>query len=876
MTERVLPDPGAAARTDPEIAADTQQAGAWLRALRPLWPWLVLGILSWLGWRELRGVDLGTVWVLLRDTADDLMLALLGATAVNLAIAGLYDVVALGPVSKPPRAGARWRTGVVSFSWSNFLTIGPLAGPALRLWLYRDLGVERGRARSALAAIMTSFSLGLLCWCGAAVLPLPGPLNSLRVRLLLILPIAGAVGVVVSRLAAVPWAPVVLRRWEGSKALMATVACLDWILAWVVFHLAVSGFHGGVDPVLSLRAFFLGQLVGLISFIPGGFGSADAFWLITLGGAAGGHDRMVTALILYRSIYYVLPWAFATLVLAGRLVRTSRRTASFLRSAVASYTFLCGVVLLASAATPALTHRAAFLERTVPLAIVELSHEVSVVLGFLLLVISRGLAPGYRSSHRMAVALFLSAALTTFLKGLDFEEALLALAAAVMLLVFHRSFEREGRLRPPTEFVVTVGVFAVVLFTAIGLGSVEVPELSAVFGQFDPLAHGPRFLRALLVLVSLAAVVALHFALRPRVRDPLPGPEEIDRALAEARALAHSTNALLVAGGDKAIFRAAVPPEEEEGERTSQAPPGFIAYRTAGRFLVAYSDPVCPPGSERDLLAAFLEHAAALDCDAILYQISASFLPVAHDFGFTFFKLGEEALVDLTTFDLKGNKAKTWRHGINSVEKAGCRLEIVEGEVLRPLLTELRVVSDAWLADKHISEMRFSIGRFDERYLIRFPCALVRDRLGRVVAFANVLEGPRGEEISVDLMRYHAPGEEAADLRNIMDYLFLRLMLYGKERGFRRFNLGMAPLSSVGEERWARPIERLAHSFARLGGHWYNYEGLRRFKEKFDPVWEPKYVAYQRPWDWPSAVASTAALITVGWRALLFPGGESR
>src|SRR5207245_2303742 len=123
---------------------------------------------------------------------------------------------------------------------------------------------------------------------------------------------------------------------------------------------------------------------------------------------------------------------------------------------------------------------------------------------------------------------------------------------------------------------------------------------------------------------------------------------------------------------------------------------------------------------------------------------------------------------------------------------------------------ELRQVSDDWLADKHMVEKRFSIGRFDAAYLLRFPCAVARDEAGHIVGFANVLEGPRGEELSVDLMRYSARREQAAGLRNVMDYIFLRLMLHGKEKGFSRFNLGMAPLASVGEERWARPFERLA------------------------------------------------------------------
>ena len=839
--------------------------------LQPLWPWLVLAALSFFGWRELRQIDVQAVRSVLRETSGGLLLALLAATAANLAVFGLYDLAALGPLARPPAAGSRWAVGVIGFAWSNFLTVGPMAGPALRLWLYRPLGIDRGRARSALGAILAAFSLGLFAWCAACALPLPASLAAFEVRIALAIPMGLLAAVVMRALPRHRFALPSVRAWEGNPLALAGVAMTDWFVAWGVFHLALAGLHGKVDPGLSLHAFFIGQLIGLASFVPGGLGSADAFWLVSLAGVAGGHDRVLAALLLYRSVYYVLPWAIASLALVGRLVPTGRRTGAFLRTAIASYTFLCGAVLLASAATPALAERAGFLMRTVPLALIEISHGASVVLGFLLLVISRGLARGYRSSHRLALALFFAGALTTFLKGLDFEEALLSLVAAVVLLVFHRPFDRVGRLQPPGEFLFSVAAFAVVLFAAAGFGSItQLPVIPGALGRFGYLAHEARFARGLLLLIAMCAVAALHFTLRARAADAPARPEEIDRALAEARDFASSTNPMLVACGDKAIFRPAPAPDPRGAAARREE--GFLSYATAGRFLVAYSDPVCPRGTERDLLAAFLDHAANSDRDAILYQISAGFLPVAHDFGFTFFKLGEEAIVDLSRFDLKGDKAKTWRNAINSVERERGRFEIVAGESLGPLFPELRLVSDAWLQEKHAAEKRFSIGRFSEPYLERFPCALLRDEAGRVVAFANVLEGRPGSEISIDLMRYSAAREKEAGLRHVMDYVLLKLMLHGKERGFSRFNLGMAPLAAVGEERWARPFERLAHQVFRHGEHWYNYQGLRRYKEKFDPVWEPRYMAYPRPWNWPLAVTATAVLIAGGWRGLFFPG----
>jgi phosphatidylglycerol lysyltransferase len=861
------PEPGVLITSDSERSS--LLVSAILLRLRSLWPWIVVAVVAWLGWKEVQRIDLLAVRDVLRGTRAELLLALLAFTGFNLALAGLYDVTALGSPDRPPRIEDRWTVGVATFAWSNFLTMGPLAGPALRLWLYKPLGVEGHRSRSALSAIMAAFSMGLAGWCVAAAIPLPATLDSLAARLALGALAVGITAAILRLLPRLPVLPKSFREWEGRPSALAAVAAADWFLAWVVFHLAIFGFHSDVDPVLSLKSFFLGQLIGLASLIPGGLGSADAYWILTLATAAGGHDRLLASLILYRAVYYLLPWIFASLYLLGQMVSAGRRTRVFIRTAMAGYAFLCGVVLLGSAATPALADRLAFLNRSVPLAVVEISHWVSVLLGFFLLVISRGLLRGYRSSHRLALALFVAGALTTFVKGLDFEEALFSLGALTLLLIFRRTFQHAGRLQPPVEFIVSVGLFAVVLFVAVGFGSYAVPGLPAAF-NFEPSAQPARFLRALIVLVSAALAAAFHYAQRARAHDRLPAPEEIDRALSASRLHARSTNPLLVAAGDKALFwpEAGEGGEGEPGPR--RAADEFIAYRTFGRFLIAYSDPVCAAGNERQILSAFLEEASARDHDVILYQISGGLLPVAHDFGFSFFKLGEEGIVNLDRFDLKGNKAKKWRHAINRVEKEGGRFEIVQGEALRALLPEMRRISDAWLERKQGAEKGFSIGRFDEEYLARFPCALVRDGSGRLGGFANILEGKEGEEISVDLMRYLPPKDGAGFLEDVIEYLFLQLMLHGKERGFARFNLGMAPLSSVGELQWARPFERLAHLFFRHGEHWFNFQGLRRFKEKFEPEWEPRYMAYPRPWDWPAAVTSTAVLIAGGWPALLF------
>jgi uncharacterized membrane protein YbhN (UPF0104 family) len=113
---------------------------------------------------------------LLRATDTAVLALLLAGTAANLVLGGFYDVAALGGRKLPPSATRRWSVGVIAFAWSNFLTVGPLAGPALRLWLYAPMGVSIPRARRALVTILASFTIGLFTWCAAVLVPVPSVL----------------------------------------------------------------------------------------------------------------------------------------------------------------------------------------------------------------------------------------------------------------------------------------------------------------------------------------------------------------------------------------------------------------------------------------------------------------------------------------------------------------------------------------------------------------------------------------------------------------------------------------------------------------------------------------------------------------------------
>jgi phosphatidylglycerol lysyltransferase len=817
-----------------------------------LWGIVVFGIVLARSWHALRGIHTHEVRAVLRTLAGwPLAIAAL-VTVLNIAIMGFYDVMAFAETRT--RAIERWRFGAVAFCWSNFLTLGPLAGPAIRFWLYRRSVTELSELHAGIVSVIIAFTSGLAGWTVAS---------------LVVLRLGGGILV----LAGVALAFVIVAAWGGRAIAqrtdrfgrplagwtrtfqMAAVGWLDWLLGAVVF-VACLDATGRTAPMLDLvSGFFFGQVLGLASLVPGGFGSSDAFWIARLP-----FDQNVTAAALgaFRLIYYVVPWFTASIVLLSWATRVSSRRIDVARRIIASLVGGAGVVMILSSASPAIHARVVLMEYFLPLPFVEIGQLAAALAGLLLLVLARGLARGYASAYKNAVALLLMAGFASLLKGLDWEEAVILAAIGAAAWSQSSLFDRASGGDWIDWRDLAIGFAALLVFVLYGTFSHHID--AAAFERWTAIGYrlqGARFLRSAASMLVVVGAATLYVLIRTPVRFAPPDEDEIQRTLAAHATYGIGTTPIMVAVGDKSVFF--------NGQR------GFCLYRTIGPYLTVFSDPMVTSPSERlAFIDALFVFATNLDRRPLFYQISLDWIPLLHDRGYHLFKLGEEAHVHLDRLTLDGHAGKMPRQIVRRAERDGVTFRIMQPPELAQRLDELADISSAWLAAKEVVERQFSIGYFDEAYIRRFPCAAVEAKgSGRLLAFANLLEGPRHEELSVDLMRYRPDGP------GVMDFLLLSTMLYGKTSGYRTFNLGMAPLASVGERRGARIGERLAGLLFRRGDHWYNFQGVRFYKQKFDPEWVPRYMAYQSAIEWPVALANVSALIAGSWGSALQPGRES-
>lgn len=289
----------------------------------------------------------------------------------------------------------------------------------------------------------------------------------------------------------------------------------------------------------------------------------------------------------------------------------------------------------------------------------------------------------------------------------------------------------------------------------------------------------------------------------------------------------------------------------------------FIMYSVEARSWIAMGDPIGPKEEWPELIWRFREICDRYNGWTVFYEVRSENLYLYLDIGLSLMKLGEEGRVFLKDFSLEGREGKNLRYTIHKLEKEGYNFQIIPQGEIDSFLGEFKAVSDAWLKNKSTREKGFSLGFFDERYLKYFPAGIIQKQ-GRIVAFTNILAGADKKELSVDLMRYYP------DVSNgLMEYMFTRLMLWGKEQGYEYFNLGMAPFSGFDTREFAPLWNRIGALIFRYGEHFYNLQGLRKYKEKFNPQWEPKYMASPGGLFIPRILANISSLISGSLKGLV-------
>ncbi|WP_313047701.1 bifunctional lysylphosphatidylglycerol flippase/synthetase MprF [Pseudomonas soli] len=765
--------------------------------------------------------------------------------------------------------------GFSAFAIGNAIGLSMLSGGSVRYRLYARQGL--GAAEVARMTVFASLSLGCALPplaalatlsdlpAAATALRLPAPLLGGIAIAVLVAAAALVMGLYRRRLPEQPLADNLLvqfgrrtLRLPGARltALQLLITALDVAAAATVLYLLLPEAPPFGAFVL---VYLLALAAGVLSHVPGGVGVFEAILLAAFANQLGAAP-LAAALLLYRLIYVVLPLLVACVLLlaneARRLMVAQQaiRAASGLAAPVlAILVFLSGVVLLFSGATPEIDSRLEHMGFLIPHRLIDASHFGASLIGVLCLLLAQGLRRRLSAAWLLTTVLLLVGAVLSLLKGFDWEEASLMCFTAALLALFRRSFYRPSRLLELPFSPVYLVASACVVGASVWLllfAYQDVPYTHKLWWQFTLDADAPRGLRAALGSAVLLVIVALTWLLRTaRPVIHLPSEDELQRANRILLASDQPDGGLALTGDKALLFH----PNDN----------AFLMYARRGRSLVALYDPIGPAQERAEMIWQFRDLCDLHHARPVFYQVRAENLPFYMDIGLTAIKLGEEARVDLRRFDIdaKGKEMKDLRYTWNRGGRDGLTLEIHEPG--HAPLEALKEISDAWLSGKNVREKGFSLGRFSPEYLQHFRIALIRFQ-GRPVAFANLLETHSNELASLDLMRAHP---EAPKLT--MEFMMVGLILHYKSHDYGRFSLGMVPLSGLQPRRGAPLTQRLGSMVFQRGEQLYNFQGLRRFKDKFQPDWEPRYMAVPAGLDPLVALADTAALIAGGLTGLV-------
>ena len=842
-------------------------------SLGPLFGIFLFAVALWILHYELREYHYHDVVRHLAEIPAHQLLLALALTILSYLIMTGYDALALRYIRHPISYGKIALASFIGYAFSNNIGLSMIAGASVRYRLYSAWGL------SALETTKVIIFCSLTLWLGfftiggivflfePVVIPEALHLPFASVRYLGIIFIMLVVGYLL-------WSvlrkkPLKIQEWEFPlpstrlSLIQITIASLDWALAGSVLYALLPATATISFPGF-LGIFLLAQFAGMASQIPGGVGVFESVVILLLSPTLPA-SLIFGSLLAYRAIYYFLPLAVATVLLGSnellqkrqgvrRIARIFYQSVSGLAPYLFSFTiFAGGAMLLFSGATPAVTWRLEWLTDLLPLPMIEISHFLGSLVGMGLLIVAWGLWRRLDSAYLLTVFLLGAGIVFSLLKGFDYEEAIALAVMLGVLLSCRRYFYRKALIF--SERLTSVW-FATIVIVLIGSGWLglfaykHVEYSNDLWWHFSLYGNAPRFLRAMVGVIGVALFFTMARLLHPASPNPsLPGQADLEKVSAIVRESSQTyTNLALL--GDKAFL-------------FSQKGNAFIMYNTKGKSWIAMGDPVGPKGEWTELVWLFRDICDRYDAWTVFYEVGHEKVHLYLDLGLTLQKLGEEARVPLQTFSLEGRKGRGFRYTKRKLEKEGCSFDVIPQARVSSLLPTLRIISDRWLAEKNTREKGFSLGCFKGEYLRHFPAGIIH-KDGKIIAFANIWQGAEKEEISVDLMRYlpEAPN-------GVMEYLFIQLMLWGKGQGYRWFNMGMAPLSGLEDRIFAPFWNRLGAFAFRHGEHFYNLQGLRQYKDKFGPSWEPKYLASPGGLALPRILTNIASMISGGMKGII-------
>ena len=626
----------------------------------------------------------------------------------------------------------------------------------------------------------------------------------------------------------------------GGKTILSLVlaSVLDWacVISFFLFVGYILGYNLPIYDMIPL--FMIAITIGIMSMIPGSLGSFDLIMVSGLVGLGIDKAQALSWLLVFRLFYYILPFCLGVVLflknmgsrLNEKYLGIPQKVIEALSTIVLVWGLrLFGFFLIVSAIVPQELGHIPFLKELSPSTGQFVFQLPSIVLGVLFFLLARIVKRRLKFTLALTTGLGLVSLVYLNIGSFSLISSIFLIKLLSLIWWKKDTFVRRHYIYAWEDCCKDIIYIGGTLFlTLLLLGHLNPHHVFQLNHLSHVITHWLYLLSVSLVLVSL-------YVLLLRKSNQFKGEigESFDKQRYQdfiATIPNLNLDAALAFLGDKYLYW-----YQEDGQDKV-----VFQFAIENNKCVVMSDPLAQSGYLEKGLSQFLADAEAANVAVVFYEINQETTLLLHEYGYGFMKFGETAQVPLEKFTIEGKHGKKFRTVVNKLENKGYQFEVLQPPFDKELLNALKEISDSWLDGRQ--EKGFSLGYFDEKYIQLAPIALVRDEENNVQAFVTFLASNGPEEASIDLMRYHL----STAPNGIMDYLFVKLLLHFKEEGVIFFDLGMAPLSNVGTEKHSFLQEKVAYLIYAFTNRFYSFSGLRQYKQKFSPVWMPRYIAYPR------------------------------
>ncbi|WP_164995871.1 bifunctional lysylphosphatidylglycerol flippase/synthetase MprF [Miniphocaeibacter massiliensis] len=809
---------------------------------------VIVVLTTYVIFKEVRGMDFRKIKAIYRETStrDKIFFVLFGLFCFSFA--AIYDFILAAYYKMKMPKWEVFRIGWISQSFNNFIGFGGAAGVTIREFLYEKFDVDRKVVNRIIFIVLFSDIIGLFS------LALPSTIGLIQLNQAKYTPILIAMFLVVMVFIVSDKLPIKFVKDEDSifsrinmklRIFLTLQSTVEWFLAALFFAVTMKYYQPEISIMESIIVYVLATIAGIISLIPGGLGSFEVACIALFKMLGYTTPNIFVSLLVCRICYTIIPWVVGLVFLVTAPKKEEKEDTLQRINAISSILAYCvliiGAILVVSVILPRLFFRFKTMSYLFPVYMIN--RRFTLVIGILLIVLSKGIRQQVKLAFNLSVFLLALVPIATLITGRNHFETVISILILIMLFKNKRFFKAETEVVNIKQVLITI-LGTLLFFTGyIVLYNIikKVDFFNDINSRYSFNYLKNNILFVLFPPFVVITTISIMFGLsRKYIKFQENKGEEFKKFEEFFEQYPSNIYSHLFYMNDKNFFL-------NEKETV------MFLYRPYKNHILVLGDPTGEVEDFEEAIDELIIWATSNKMIVSFYQITGKYLEYYIDEGFKFLKIGEDAMVDVQEFNLAGKKNKILRKTINSMETKGLEFDVIYPPFEDKLIYELKAVSNEWLGKR--GEMKFSLGAFKEDYIKTAPVFVIKNSDGKIEAFANMLPVNKTKILSIDLMRYT---KDAPD--GIMDMLFISLFEWGKVQGYEYFDLGIAPLSNVGNKLYSGTKEKLIGIAYNYGNKIYGFKGLRKYKSKFKPEWSSVYIAYKDDMKLPEILISLASV----------------